>query len=201
MERLEAETGLNLVWLPWKRPGFELALWLERAVNENPNLDGIILGSHGIFTWGDTCRASYLKTIDVIDKIGQFILSAVERKGDALFGGSITSTREDRYALATHAMPVLRGAINNVLGHFTDAPEVLRFVNSDSAKRLAWQGTSCPDHFVRTKVRPLFVEWDSVGGTAQELVNNAVQAMEGYRKDYTQYYTENRLPDSRNALP
>lgn len=196
MERLEAETGLNLVWLPWKRPGFELALWLERAVNENPNLDGIILGSHGIFTWGDTCRASYLKTIDVIDKIGQFILSAVERKGDALFGGSITSTREDRYALATHAMPVLRGAINNVLGHFTDAPEVLRFVNSDSAKRLAWQGTSCPDHFVRTKVRPLFVEWDSVGGTAQELVNNAVQAMEGYRKDYTQYYNENRLPDS-----
>lgn len=196
LERLQEQTGLKLVWLPWKRPGFELGLWLERAAAENPDADGIILGSHGIFTWGDTCRASYLKTIEVIDKIGQFILAAVERKGDALFGGAIATTREDRYALATQAMPVLRGAIGNVIGHFTDAPDVLRFVNSESAKRLAWQGTSCPDHFVRTKVRPLFVEWDAANETAAELVQSAVRAMEGYREDYTQYYNENRLPDS-----
>lgn len=196
MERFQAETGLKLVWLPWKRPGFELALWLERAVSENPDADGIILGSHGIFTWGETSRASYLKTVQVIDTIGQFVLRAVAEKGDSLFGGAIAFTRDDRTTLAQQAMPILRGAIGNVIGHFTDAPDVLRFVNSAQAQALAWQGTSCPDHFVRTKVRPLFVDWDSANGTASDLVQVALGAMIGYREDYTAYYEENRLPDS-----
>lgn len=196
LERLREEYGLNLVWLPWKRPGFELALWLERAVAENPEADGIILGSHGIFTWGETQRASYLKTVQVIDTIGQFVLNAVEKKGEALFGGAKTFSREDRHTLAQQAMPVLRGAVGNVLGHFTDNPDVLRFVNSAQAQALAWQGTSCPDHFVRTKVRPLFVDWDSENGTASDLVQAAESAMIGYREDYTAYYEENRLSNS-----
>jgi rhamnose utilization protein RhaD (predicted bifunctional aldolase and dehydrogenase)/NAD(P)-dependent dehydrogenase (short-subunit alcohol dehydrogenase family) len=196
MARLEQESGLKMVWLPWKRPGFELALWLERAVNENPSADAIILGSHGIFTWGDTGRSCYLKTIQVIDTIGQFIRKAVEEKGDRLFGGALTASRDDRHEIAKQVMPVLRGAVGNVIGHFTDNPDVLRFVNSAQAQALAWQGTSCPDHFVRTKVRPLFVDWNTSSGTAHDLLQAAEGAMITYREDYTRYYEENRVENS-----
>ncbi len=144
LERLHRETGLKLVWLPWKRPGFELGLWLERAVREDPDADGILLGSHGLFTWGDTSRESYASTLRVIDGIGQYVLARVHAKGDALFGGTVVGARPDRDVLARALMPVLRGAVGDVIGHFTDSEEVLRFIGSARAKALAWQGTSLP---------------------------------------------------------
>jgi len=206
LERVRDEMGLNLIWLPWKRPGFELGLWLERAVQETPDADGIVLGSHGLFTWGDTARESYRNTLRVIDLIGQYVLRAVEARGDRLFGGAVAATRPDRDSLARALMPVLRGEIGSapgyygessgVLGHFTDSEEVLRFVNSARAKALAWQGTSCPDHFVRTKVRPLFVEWDAAQGTADDLIEAARAGLPAYREDYARYYEENKQPDS-----
>lgn len=196
LPKLREETGIHLVWLPWKRPGFELGLWLERAVTENPGCDGILLASHGLFTWGETSLECYLNSLRVIDGIGRYVLARVEAKGENLFGGAITSPRPDREALVTALMPVLRGVIGNVIGHFTDSEEVLRFVNSARGKALAWQGTSCPDHFVRTKVRPLFVDWDPERGDAFALIEAAQHGIAAYRQDYTRYYEENRLPDS-----
>jgi rhamnose utilization protein RhaD (predicted bifunctional aldolase and dehydrogenase)/NAD(P)-dependent dehydrogenase (short-subunit alcohol dehydrogenase family) len=196
LPKLREETGIHLIWLPWKRPGFELGLWLERAVTENPGSDGILLASHGLFTWGDTSKECYHNSLRVIDSIGKYVLARVEKIGERLFGGAICSPHPDRDQLITALMPVLRGAIGNTIGHFTDSAEVLRFVNSARGKALAWQGTSCPDHFVRTKVRPLFVNWNPQHGDASTLIEAARRDMEAYRADYIRYYEENRLPDS-----
>jgi len=193
---IEREMGLKLVWLPWKRPGFELGLWLEQAVRDNPGIDGIILGSHGIFTWGNTHYESYRKTLEVIDAIGQFILKQVEAKGDKTFGGQKFALRPDRDALVSAAMPVIRGEVGSVIGHFEGGKDVLRFVNSERAKALAYQGTSCPDHFVRTKVRPLYVEWDAANGDANALLTAIKAAFPAYRADYIQYYEQNKRDDS-----
>jgi len=202
LKRLEAETGIRLAWLPWKRPGFELGLWLEKAVRENPGLDGVILGSHGIFTWGETSRDSYLSTLRVIDGIGAYVLRRVEEKGQNLFGGSIRQSSVDRDKIAVELLPILRGLVGKMIGHYDGGETVLRFVNSARAKALAWQGTSCPDHFVRTKVRPLFIEWSGTDTAA--LVSGLKDAFEAYKASYAEYYYENRLPDSpamRSATP
>src|SRR5262249_46847054 len=135
-------------------------------------------------------------TLRVIDGIGQYVLKAVETEGATLFGGQTVSPRADREELARAVMPALRGAVGSVLGHFDAGEAVLRFVDSARAKTLAYQGTSCPDHFVRTKVRPLFVGWDTQHGTAADLIAAAQQAMTAYRVDYARYYEENRQPDS-----
>jgi len=196
LARVQEETGLKLAWLPWKRPGFELGLWLEKAIQENEGLDGVILGSHGLFTWGDTSYECYLNTLRVIDGIGRYVVPRIEKMGDQLFGGSIASASADAEKEIRKLMPYLRGRVGNVIGHFDGRPEVLRFINSARAEALAWQGTSCPDHFVRTKVRPLFLK----GTTATEID----AALAGYRDDYAAYYEENKLPDSpklRNPNP
>ncbi len=204
LDTLKAETGLKLVWLPWKRPGFELGLWLQKAVEDNPDADGVLLGSHGLFTWGDTGRESYLNTLRVIDGIGQFVLKRVEAEGDSIFGGQQYTTRPDAHALAARLMPVVRGAVGPNLGSFDGGQDVLTFVNSRRGKVLAYQGTSCPDHFVRTKVRPLYIEWDVANGTLEDLTSAFHRALIAYRADYADYYETNRQPDSpaiRNANP
>jgi rhamnulose-1-phosphate aldolase/alcohol dehydrogenase len=196
LERLRETTGLHLAWLPWKRPGFELGLWLAKAVEDEPNLDGVILGSHGLFTWGATSRESYVKTLQVIDAIGIYVLSHIEKQGEGLFGGRIVEPSDDRKAQALRLLPKLRGLIGGVLGHFEDRDEVLRFVGSARAESLARLGTSCPDHFVRTKVRPLFLRDTSDEGLER--------AFTQYRKDYATYYDAHRQPDSpalRNPNP
>ena len=196
IKQLQEETGIELIWLPWKRPGFELGLWLERAAKENPDADGILLGSHGLFTWGDTGRESYLNTLRVLDKIGQFVVKRTEAMGDRLFGGVKHELRSDRTALARRLMPVIRGEVGPAIGHFNADDEVLRFVNSQRAQELAYQGTSCPDHFVRTKVRPLYVAWDPKGGDTESLIAALRTGLATYRIDYERYYNENRLANS-----
>ena len=196
LERVRQETGLKLVWLPWKRPGFELGLWLEKAARESPDADGIVLGSHGLFTWGDTGRQSYLNTLRVIDTIGKYVLERVEAQGDKLFGGPRFETLPESRAIAARLMPALRGDIGGAIGHFDDRPEVLRFVNSARAEALAWQGTSCPDHFVRTKVRPLYVKWDPAVGGLESLKQAIQDQMPGYRQAYAEYYEAHKQPDS-----
>lgn len=198
LTRLYEETGIDLIWLPWKRPGFELGLWLENAVKANPRADGILLGSHGLFTWGETGRASYENTLRVLDAIGRFVLPHIESAGDSLFGGAKHIAREDRLALAEGLLPALRGQINGgaIIGHYDESLEVLRFVSSRLAPELAYQGTSCPDHFVRTKVRPLLVDWDPSTGDLASLIAAARAGFPAYRADYARYYDENKLPDS-----
>src|SRR6201982_3825855 len=157
MEEFNKEFGHKLVWLPWQRPGFELAMMLKRAVEANPGCDGIILGGHGLFTWGQTQRESYLNTITVIDQIGQLIESDRSKKNKRSFGGPKYTAHEERQKLAVRLMPSLRGSVSGqqrMIGSFTDTPEVLDFVNSHSAAELAHLGTSCPDHFIRKKISP-----------------------------------------------
>jgi rhamnose utilization protein RhaD (predicted bifunctional aldolase and dehydrogenase)/NAD(P)-dependent dehydrogenase (short-subunit alcohol dehydrogenase family) len=200
LDRLREETGLKLVWLPWKRPGFELGLWLEEAVQENPDCDGIILGSHGLFTWGDTARQSYLNTLHVIDGIGRYVLGRIEARSDRLFGGAITEPTPDRDEIVTRLFPVLRGAVGPAIGHYDGSDTVLRFVNSARAEALAWQGTSCPDHFVRTKVRPLFLKINPTADAAT-LTASIDAALGEYRKEYAAYYDEHKQPDSPAMRP
>ena len=206
MEEFNREFGHSLVWLPWQRPGFELAMMMKRAVQENPGCDGILLGGHGLFTWGETQRECYLNTLTVIDQIGQFIHRHGIAKGDTRFGGEIVAARPDRRDLAVAIAPFLRGRISaqkRWIASFTDAPDVLQFINSAHAKELAFLGTSCPDHFIRTKIRPMFVPWEA-GADLVTLKDQIAIALAQYRKQYRAYYKAFATPDSpalRDASP
>ena len=198
MEEFNREFNHKLVWLPWQRPGFELAMMLKRAVADNPGCDGIVLGGHGIFTWGDTQRESYMNTITMIDQLGQFISNHSAKVGTAIFGGQVQPVREDRRRIATSVLPFLRGRLavqRRSIASFSDAEDVLGFVNSANAKELAFLGTSCPDHFIRTKIRPMFVPW-AEGADVAALKEQIVESLRIYREDYKAYYDKHALPDS-----
>jgi rhamnose utilization protein RhaD (predicted bifunctional aldolase and dehydrogenase)/NAD(P)-dependent dehydrogenase (short-subunit alcohol dehydrogenase family) len=206
MDEFNQQFGHKMVWIPWQRPGFELALMMERAVREAPGCDGVVLGGHGLFTWGNTQRESYVNTITIIDQIGQFVESHRSRKKGISFGGAKHRPHQQRQAIATELMPFLRGSVSTgqrMIGSFSDMPEVLDFVNSQSAAELAHLGTSCPDHFIRTKIRPLFVDWDQ-GGDAAQIQGAAKAAMDRYRSEYASYYQKHAAADSpamRQANP
>jgi rhamnose utilization protein RhaD (predicted bifunctional aldolase and dehydrogenase)/NAD(P)-dependent dehydrogenase (short-subunit alcohol dehydrogenase family) len=204
MEEFNREFGRRLVWLPWQRPGFELATTMKRAVQENPGCDGIVLGGHGLFTWGETQRECYLNTLTVIDQLGQFI----ERhgRGKARFGGERVPARADRKELAIGIAPFLRGRMSaqqRYISNFSDAADVLEFAGSVHAKELAFLGTSCPDHFIRTKIRPMFVPWGA-GEDLDALKNHIDRSLAEYRKQYRAYYHAFATPESpalRDASP
>jgi rhamnose utilization protein RhaD (predicted bifunctional aldolase and dehydrogenase)/NAD(P)-dependent dehydrogenase (short-subunit alcohol dehydrogenase family) len=206
MEEFNRTFGHSLVWLPWQRPGFELAMMLQRAVRENPGCDGIILGGHGLFTWGQTQRECYLNTLRMIDNVGQFIESQGAAKGSVRFGGEAILARPDRRELAIRIVPYLRGHISaqrRAIASFTDAPDVLQFVNSVQARDLAFLGTSCPDHFIRTKIRPMFVSWAPNAGL-DALKQQIDLALTQYREQYRAYYQTFATADSpavRDANP
>jgi rhamnose utilization protein RhaD (predicted bifunctional aldolase and dehydrogenase)/NAD(P)-dependent dehydrogenase (short-subunit alcohol dehydrogenase family) len=206
MEEFNKEFGHKLAWLPWQRPGFELGMMLKKIVAETPGCDGVVLGGHGLFTWGDTQRESYLNTITIIDQLGQFIERHGEVAGHNHFGGVKEKSREDRAAIALQIMPYLRGVVSRKqrwIGSFSDLPTVLEFVNSAQAEKLAHLGTSCPDHFIRTKIRPMFIKWDPAGDPA-ELKELIETSLETYRAEYAEYYKKHALPDSpalRDASP
>jgi rhamnose utilization protein RhaD (predicted bifunctional aldolase and dehydrogenase)/NAD(P)-dependent dehydrogenase (short-subunit alcohol dehydrogenase family) len=206
MDEFNQKFGHKMVWLPWQRPGFELAMMLDRAVKQVPGCDGVVLGGHGLFTWGETQRESYLNTITIIDQLGQFIEAHRSRKSSPSFGGAKYKPHQQRQAVAVKLMPFLRGAVSGehrMIGSFTDIPEVLEFINAHSAAELAHLGTSCPDHFIRTKIRPLFIDWDQAGDASQ-IQSAAKTALEKYRSEYAGYYKQHALKDSpaiRNANP
>jgi rhamnose utilization protein RhaD (predicted bifunctional aldolase and dehydrogenase)/NAD(P)-dependent dehydrogenase (short-subunit alcohol dehydrogenase family) len=205
MEEFNKEFGHTLAWLPWQRPGFELGMMLKKIVAETPNCDGVVLGGHGLFTWGNTQRESYLNTITIIDQLGQFI-ERHAKTGYKPFGGQRAKTREDRKEIATAIMPYLRGAVSRKqrwIGSFSDSAQVLDFVNSEHAEQLAHLGTSCPDHFIRTKIRPMLIKWNPAGNPA-ELKELVEVALETYRAEYAEYYSKHALKDSpaiRDASP
>lgn len=198
MEQFNREHGHHLIWVPWQRPGFELAMMLQRAIEDNPNCDGIVLGGHGLFIWGDTQRESYLKSITMIDHLGQFIEQHVERKGRALFGGLDTQPRNNRRELTMDLLPFLRGRVSQrqrLIASYDDSPDVLKFVNSREAAALAHLGTSCPDHFIRTKIRPLFVPSECTDNVA-EIQQKIDCALVAYRTEYADYYQKHADPAS-----
>ncbi len=198
MEEFNREFGHSLVWLPWQRPGFELGLMLGRAVAQNPHCDGIVLGGHGLFTWGQTQRECYLNTLTVVDQLGQFIHRHGSAKGPSRFGGEAVGSRAGRSELAVQIAPYLRGQVSRQkrsIASFTDAPDVLQFVNSAYGKELAFLGTSCPDHFIRTKIRPLFVPWAAESGL-DELKTSIATSLAEYREQYRAYYRSFATHDS-----
>ncbi|TCT39847.1 bifunctional rhamnulose-1-phosphate aldolase/short-chain dehydrogenase [Martelella mediterranea] len=182
--------GGEIGWLPWKRPGYELGLWLEKFCAENPNARGVILESHGLFTWGDTAKESYETTLEIINKAMSWL--DAEIKGP-VFGGEKVKTldADERRAVAGKLMPKIRGMISETegkLGHFDDQPAVLEFVCSHELEALAALGTSCPDHFLRTKIRPLVIDFDPENPDIDKTVEGLGAAIEAYRDDYAAYY-------------
>lgn len=196
----------KIVWVPWQRPGFELALLIQRAVQEHPGVEGLILGGHGLFTWGMTQRACYLNSMHTIDQMGQFILRHEAKKG-VLFGGIKHSPVSDRKAIAIQILPALRGAVSSnrrVIAHYTDDDDALIFAGSKWAKELSSLGTSCPDHFLRTRVCPWFLNWDPGKENIQVLKARIRGDIAGYRAAYQKYYEEWATSDSpklRDANP
>jgi rhamnose utilization protein RhaD (predicted bifunctional aldolase and dehydrogenase)/NAD(P)-dependent dehydrogenase (short-subunit alcohol dehydrogenase family) len=198
MEEFNARYGHKLVWLPWLRPGFELGLMLKRAVEEEPACDGIVLGGHGLFTWGDAQRECYLNTITLIDQITSFIEEHLEKKRDRIFGGQKLKPLAERKTIALEIMPLLRGKVSEqkwMIASYSEHPDVLEFVNSADAQKLAYLGTSCPDHFIRTKIRPMFVPWDPKSGT-DALRKEIEKQLAIYRQEYGDYYRKHAEPDS-----
>jgi rhamnose utilization protein RhaD (predicted bifunctional aldolase and dehydrogenase)/NAD(P)-dependent dehydrogenase (short-subunit alcohol dehydrogenase family) len=203
MEEFNRRFDHHLAWLPWQRPGFELGLMLRRAVENEPHIDGIVLGGHGLFTWGETGRQCYLNTITTIDHLGQFVTEYIDKTGETLFGGPLHEARADRRELALNVFPFLRGRVSKsrsqsrrMIGSFTDSAEVLRFINSRHAAQLAHLGTSCPDHFVRTKIRPLFVAWNPQSDDKRALRHATEASLERYCREYEEYYRAHARPDS-----
>ncbi|OBQ84754.1 bifunctional rhamnulose-1-phosphate aldolase/short-chain dehydrogenase [Mesorhizobium sp. WSM3873] len=191
--------GEAIGWLPWKRPGFELGLWLEKFCRENPDAKGVVLESHGLFTWGDTPKECYETTISVINQA----IDWFERKsqGKAIFGGEVVKALEApaRRAIAAKLMPRIRGLISeksHKLGHFDDQPAVLEFVNSKDLRPLAALGTSCPDHFLRTKIRPLVIEFDPARPDVDAVIARLADDIEAYRVGYQAYYDSCKHKDS-----
>ncbi|HQR92874.1 MAG: short-chain dehydrogenase [Bacteroidetes bacterium 24-39-8] len=200
----------SIGWVEWQKPGFDLGLQLRQCLDENPGIRGIMLGSHGLFTWGDTAYECYINTLEVIERCADFIQDA-QAKLPANFGGAKMESlpQEQRLERAADLAPILRGFCSSnvqMIGHFTDDARVLEFINSNDLDRLAPMGTSCPDHFLRTKISPLVLEI----ATDEDLSNVAAVKLklapqfEAYRKMYAEYYDSCKHPNSpaiRDANP
>ncbi|MEY4984024.1 MAG: hypothetical protein RIR62_2290 [Pseudomonadota bacterium] len=191
--------GDDIGWLPWKRPGYELGLWLEKFCLEHPQAKGVVLESHGLFTWDDDARACYDLTLAIIQKAMDWF--AAETAGKAIFGGAVKESlpADDRRAVAARLMPAIRGMISadhRMVGHFDDQPAVLDFVNSARLEPLAALGTSCPDHFLRTKIRPLVVGFDPTKPDLDATLAALKGQVEAYRAGYAAYYDRCKHPDS-----
>ncbi len=197
LEEFNKRFNRNLVWLPWQRPGFELGLMLNRAVQENPKADGIVLGSHGLFTWGNTQRESYLNTVEIIDELGQFVTE--HHEGKNIFGGTHLPKSQSPEDVAAAVLPYLRGQLathRRSIVNYDGSPEMIDFVNALDAKALANLGTSCPDHFIRTRIRPMYVDWHAENETLADLKAKITVRADEYRKDYGAYYSANAEPGS-----
>ncbi|MCE6076618.1 bifunctional rhamnulose-1-phosphate aldolase/short-chain dehydrogenase [Agrobacterium vitis] len=183
--------GDEIGWLPWRRPGFQLGLDLEAFVKANPQAKGVVLESHGLFTWDNDAKACYELTLDIINKAIQWF--ARETEGKVIFGGAATQSLPlaERRAIAARLMPEIRGRIGKAerkLGHFDDQDAVLEFVNSNHLQPLGALGTSCPDHFLRTKIRPLIVDFNPSQPDVDAVLAGLDAALEAYRADYKRYY-------------
>ncbi len=202
--------GDTMGWVPWQRPGFDLGLKLEACLNENPRIRGIVLGSHGVFTWGDTSYESYINSLEVIEAASQYIENKISENRIVFGGQKINSlTSDQRKDKAAKLAPLLRGlssSENAMIGHFTDDDRVLEYINSNDMERLAPMGTSCPDHFLRTKIKPLILNLapDEDLSNDQKILDKISNSFEQYRKDYQDYYDACKHPNSpsiRDANP
>ena len=191
--------GDRIGWLPWKRPGYELGLWLEKFCLENPEADGVVLESHGLFTWAGTASGCYDVTLSTINTAIAWLDSKSHDK--PVFGGEKhrSLAPSDREEVAAHLMPALRGFVSDsqhMVGHFDDSDTVLEFVNAKQMGALAALGTSCPDHFLRTKIRPLVLNFDPSTRNIDQTLDSLPEQIASYRHDYTAYYERCKRQDS-----
>ncbi|MGN6802998.1 MAG: bifunctional aldolase/short-chain dehydrogenase [Ginsengibacter sp.] len=181
-------------WVDWQRPGFDLGLKLKKCLDENPGIRGIMLGSHGLFTWGDTSYDSYVNTLEVVERCSEYLEEKYGKKGPVFGGQKVESLpKEKRLKKAALLAPVLRGFCSSetkMIGHFTDDDRVLEFINSNDLERLAPMGTSCPDHFLRTKISPLVLELspDEVLTDSNKIKEKITPSFTLYGEMYQDYY-------------
>ena len=190
--------GGALGFLPWQRPGFDLGLKLGEMASKQPEYVGVVLGGHGLFTWGETAKSCYETTLRIINQAADWL--AVNEKLPSFRGARVASVEPARRReIAARLMPLIRGKISKderKIGHFTDAPEVLEFVNSQALTTLAPMGTSCPDHFLRTKIRPLLLPYDPAADNLNAVVASLDERLEAYRQDYAGYYARCKRANS-----
>jgi len=191
--------GDTIGWVPWKKPGFELGLWLSEFCEKNPDAKGVVLESHGLFTWADDAQECYDLTLNVIQTAMDWF--AQETKGKDAFGGAIHQNlpADARRATAARLMPAIRGMVSgqqHMVGHFDDSAAVLEFVNAKDMERLAALGTSCPDHFLRTKICPLVVAFDPAKPDVDTTLAGLADAVATYRDGYRAYYERCKRDDS-----
>jgi rhamnulose-1-phosphate aldolase/alcohol dehydrogenase len=190
--------GDEVGWVPWQRPGFDLGLVMAEECRRQPRLAGLVMGQHGLINWADDDKECYLTTLRLIEKAARYIQE--RDKGEQTFGGAGYEALPDdqREELLYQLLPRLRGMVsqqNRFIATVQSDPTILRFVNSVDAPRLAQLGTSCPDHFLRTKIKPLYVDWNPKDG-AEALEAKLTEGLQRYRNDYRAYYQACKRPDS-----
>lgn len=191
--------GDEVVWTDWQRPGFDLGLVLQQAIEDNPNIKGIILGGHGLINWADDDKECYELSLTLIEKAARYL--AEHDLGEGTFGSAKyqSLSESDRTQVLVDILPKLRGMVsqqNKFIGTVQYNDAILEFVNSHDAVRLAELGTSCPDHFLRTKIKPLFIDWHPQNEDIPTLLSKLQTGIEQYRNDYADYYEACKLPDS-----
>lgn len=199
-ERLTKEVyGDEVVWVDWQRPGFELGLELQRVCREHPNSKGAILGGHGLINWADDDKECYVLSLRLIEQAAQYL--ADHDRGEETFGGQKNEALPEnrREDVLVEVLPWLRGRVSRekrFIGTVQTEDAILEFVNSNDAERLAELGTSCPDHFLRTKIKPLFVDWDPQNEDVAALKEKLESGLQQYQEDYEDYYEEHKHPNS-----
>jgi len=202
--------GDTMGWIPWQRPGFDLGLKLEKCLNNNPNIQGIVLGGHGLFTWGNTSYNCYCNSLEVIEQASEYIEARLNKKRPVFGGAKMESLlQQERRNQAAKIAPMLRGLCSSekrMIGHFTDDERVMEFINSQDLIKLAPLGTSCPDHFLRTKIQPLVLPLAANADLSNTIDLKSIiePAFTQYRKEYANYYNTCKYPNSpamRDANP
>jgi rhamnulose-1-phosphate aldolase/alcohol dehydrogenase len=201
--------GGEIGWLPWIRPGYELGLKLRALTRENPHLKGVVLEAHGLFTWADSSKACYENTLDIINRATAWLND--QARGKRPFGAAVTPALpvERRREIAADIMPAIRGLVSSgaatpKVGHFEDSETVLDFVGGEKLAAFAALGTSCPDHFLRTKIWPLVLPFEPARDSVEQLAARIKPAIETYREKYAGYYERCKRPNSpqmRDANP
>ncbi len=199
-ESLTAEIfGDEIGWVGWQRPGYDLGLKMGDLARQNPNYRGLVMGGHGLINWAEDDKECYELSLAIIEKAAQYIAS--RDKGDRTFGGQKYAplSDADRDALLVKLLPRLRGLVsqqNRFIATVQSDPTILEFVNSHDAPRLAELGTSCPDHFLRTKIKPLYVDWNPQSEELSALLAKMESGLAQYRLDYAAYYATCKHPNS-----
>ncbi len=196
--------GGELIWAPWQRPGFDLGLQLRDICSKHPDAKGVLLQGHGVINWADDNKTCYETTLDIIEKAARYI--EAKNEPEKTFGGSRYASMDpaESEQVLAQVIPFLRGLVSTegkLVATIQNDENIMTFVNSQDAQRLAELGTSCPDHFLRTKIKPLYVDWNPQSGSVEELKELLQKGIEKYRADYAEYYDQHKHADSPALRP